>query len=241
ILTSSFVSGAAVPDSAESVHERYTAFDPDECDSFSDRWYTDDRDEDPHSYAWEEYFSDFVHKESRSYLDTIREEYERRQRSGTSRQSQTTRPGISSESADRAREDFLNRHQEALNKRTKFSASGIISDSSLSAFKQQWTVFESSTTEIRNASMIPWPPFCGSMCSSGDRALSAERRIETVLHFVHQKLDELRRLQIQWHPDRFASRIGKRLHADIKDCVMQRVNAISQLLNTAMDKLRGKD
>lgn len=79
------------------------------------------------------------------------------------------------------------------------------------------------------------------MGTTEDRMKNAELRIQAVLQFVHHQLDELRQLQIQWHPDRFASRMSQRLHPEIKDSVMRKVNAISQLLNASMDALRTRN
>lgn len=187
------------------------------------------------------FLSDFLHTESRSHLDTIREEYERRQRSALPSRVRNLEQGGCADSVDRERTDFLRRHQEALGRRGEKSAMEEPTTISLGAFKQQWSLFLSNSAEIPSLHAIPWPPFCGPMGTTEDRMKNAELRIQAVLQFVHHQLDELRQLQIQWHPDRFASRMSQRLHPEIKDSVMRKVNAISQLLNASMDALRTRN
>ncbi|TPP66811.1 hypothetical protein FGIG_03871 [Fasciola gigantica] len=244
ILTSSFGSGEINTSTKHDFSARlYATPDQNEYDSSAEHWYGDE--EDPHlggnTYDWEEYFADFTYTEPRSHLDTVREEYERRQRSELSSRARDPQPGRSAESIDRERDDFLRRHQEALSKRGKANMQESNMTTSLEAFKQQWSLFLSHSSEIQSLSTIPWPPFCGFMGYTEDRTKTAERRIQAVLQFVRHQLNELRQLQIQWHPDRFASRVAQRLHPQIRESVLQKVNAISQLLNTSMDTLRTKD
>ncbi|KAF7258161.1 hypothetical protein EG68_04490 [Paragonimus skrjabini miyazakii] len=182
-----------------------------------------------HNYEWEDYFSGFNHRTCKSHLDSIREEYEQRHRSSFVTQSKTKNspPVCRLES-----KSFYERHVEALSRRTD-----QIPATTLEAFRTAWDQFSKEKTIISLMSSIPWPPLCDKI-ESTNQCSSADLRIEAVLKFVDYSIPSLRQLQIEWHPDRFSARFSSRLSVEMKDVVLPKVLAISQLLNSALEILR---
>ncbi|OON21542.1 ankyrin repeat protein, partial [Opisthorchis viverrini] len=185
------------------------------------------------SYAWEDYFSGFSDQPWKSHLDTIREEFELRNRSSVPRDNATRKNAPTPEpSTDEQRASFFRRHEAAISRKRASQA-----EITLEQFQEKWNQFTLLDTQIASIAEIPWPPFCDKIERTNQRS-SAELRIDAVLKFVGDSVQSLRRLQVDWHPDRFSSRFGARLKAEIKQEVDKKVVAISQLLNTAMDTLR---
>ncbi|KER25325.1 hypothetical protein T265_07200 [Opisthorchis viverrini] len=185
------------------------------------------------SYAWEDYFSGFSDQPWKSHLDTIREEFELRNRSSVPRDNATRKNAPTPEpSTDEQRASFFRRHEAAISRKRASQA-----EITLEQFQEKWNQFTLLDTQIASIAEIPWPPFCDKIERTNQRS-SAELRIDAVLKFVGDSVQSLRRLQVDWHPDRFSSRFGARLKAELKQEVGKKVVAISQLLNTAMDTLR---
>ncbi|GAA55562.1 hypothetical protein CLF_108337 [Clonorchis sinensis] len=185
------------------------------------------------SYAWEDYFSGFSDQPWKSHLDTIREEYELRNKPSVPRDNATRKNAPAPErSTDEQRASFFRRHEAAISRKRTSQV-----EITLEQFQDKWNQFALLDTQIASIAEIPWPPFCDKIERTDQRS-SAELRIDAVLKFVGDSVQSLRRLQIDWHPDRFSSRFDARLKADFKEEVVKKVVAISQLLNTAMDTLR---
>ncbi|KAF5403417.1 Ankyrin repeat protein [Paragonimus heterotremus] len=181
-----------------------------------------------HNYEWEDYFSGFNHRTCKSHLDSIREEYEQRHRSSFVAQSKPKNPPVSNLES----KNFYERHVEALSRRTN-----QLPTTTLKAFRTTWDEFSKEKAVISRMSSIPWPPFCEKI-ESTNQCSSADLRIEAVLKFVNYSIPSLRQLQIEWHPDRFSARFSSRLSVEIRDLVLPKVLAISQLLNSALEILR---
>ncbi|KAF6775271.1 hypothetical protein AHF37_05432 [Paragonimus kellicotti] len=184
------------------------------------------------NYDWEDYFSGFNHRTCKSHLDSIREEYEQRHRSGFVTQSKPKDPPPTCKLESKS---FYERHVEALSRRTSQP-----STTTLKAFRTAWDEFSKQKTIISHMSSIPWPPFCDKI-ESTNQCSSADLRIEAVLKFVDHSVQSLRQLQIEWHPDRFSARFSSRLSVEMKDVVLPKVLAISQLLNSSLETLRRRN
>ncbi|KAF8562769.1 hypothetical protein P879_11854, partial [Paragonimus westermani] len=178
------------------------------------------------------FFLGFTHRTCKSHLDSIREEYEQRHRRGfvTQPRAKNSPPVCRLES-----KSFYERHVEALSRRTSQPPA-----TTLKAFRTAWDEFSKEKTIISLMSSIPWPPFCDKI-ESTTQCSSADLRIEAVLKFVDYSVRSLRQLQIEWHPDRFSARFSSRLSTEIKDFVLPKVLAISQLLNSALEMLRRRN
>nr|VZI37100.1 unnamed protein product [Spirometra erinaceieuropaei] len=176
----------------------------------------------------EDYFSGFVETDtSEDPFETIRIEYERRHRRPTvnTRQTPTT---SSAASVEQERQQFFQRHAEGLRKRGFLFTAAPARKSQLSEFLSQWQAFLSDHEPLTlgNLSHIPWLPV-------------AEGDVPGLLRFVGHNFASLRQLQVDWHPDRFFSRLAPRLASeDVRRALTGRVNAISQLLNEGVAELR---
>nr|VZI48111.1 unnamed protein product [Spirometra erinaceieuropaei] len=160
-------------------------------------------------------------------FETIRIEYERRHRRPTvnTRQTPTT---SSAASVEQERQQFFQRHAEGLRKRGFLFTAAPARKSQLSEFLSQWQAFLSDHEPLTlgNLSHIPWLPV-------------AEGDVPGLLRFVGHNFASLRQLQVDWHPDRFFSRLAPRLASeDVRRALTGRVNAISQLLNEGVAELR---
>ncbi|CAH8611603.1 unnamed protein product [Dicrocoelium dendriticum] len=196
-------------------------------DEFLNSYHYDDEE-----YAWEDYFSEFGNQYFKSHLDSIREEYETKQRSFADPPRSFPKPKRPSPTLEPNRMNFFQRHKVAMAAR---QVRKPVVD--FQAFDSQWKEFSSQTGPIDTLDAIPWPPFCGKHLSC-DRSSSAALRIELVLRFVDNSTQSLRQLQVRWHPDRFFSKFGSRISPNIMSKVSSNVVAVSQLLNAATEFLR---
>ncbi|CAL8080785.1 unnamed protein product [Calicophoron daubneyi] len=201
-------------------------------------WGGDSMDSDD-AYAWEDYFCDFSTEEYRSHLDTISEEYEHRRQARYEPPRKAPKADSLPSSSQRNSQEFHARHAAALRRKLGEQPNTNISVT-FEAYRMKWKEFLEASSPITEVNDVPWPPFCGRFASS-DRHHTAELRIETVLKFVHYSASDLRQLQIDWHPDRFFAKLSTRIFDSIKETLLTRVNAISQLLNTSTDTLRRKN
>ncbi|CAH8504754.1 unnamed protein product [Schistosoma intercalatum] len=193
------------------------------------------------SNEWEDYFSGYSDKPYKSHLDSIREEFEYRNR--TTGVPHKPPKCQQSEKKESKYSEFYGNFEAA----EELSAARLLKhnsrphfvENSYETYLKKWKQFlNSDQSTLVNYKDIPWPPFC-----TVNQINSLEStHIESILEFVQYSSQSLRQLQVDWHPDKFSGRFGTRFKSEsVKINVMKRVVSISQLLNKATDYLRKKD
>lgn len=85
-------------------------------------------------------------------------------------------------------------------------------------------VLDSNSISVLKFDDVPWPSVKGQ-----------DFDITVLFDGMNKTGDEykkyLRDQQIRWHPDKFLQRFGSRLHVSDKERIVQRVTALSQILN----------
>ncbi|VDM31345.1 unnamed protein product [Hydatigera taeniaeformis] len=174
----------------------------------------------------EEYFQGFsdTGTSSGDFFEDIGKEYEQKKRRCVYiSRSESSQPSASTtyKKASTSDEEFRHRHAEELRKL------GLVSPTSKSdvsvipyeQYSERWQTFLRSGTN----GTIPWPPL-----KVGD--------MEELLRFVGRSLLHLRQLQVDWHPDRFFSRLPSGVQRT--EDLANRVTALSQFFNKAIAELR---
>ncbi|CAH8478115.1 unnamed protein product [Schistosoma turkestanicum] len=193
------------------------------------------------SNEWEDYFSGFSDKPFKSHLDSIKEEFEHRNRTtGVSHKPPKLQQPESQKSKYSESYETLGAGEGLSAARSiKHNSKQNLLENSYETYLKKWKQFLSSNlSTLLNYNDIPWPPFCTVNQTNSIESL----HIENILKFVQYSSQSLRQLQIDWHPDKFSARFGTRFKSEsVKIRVMKRVVNISQLLNKATDCLRNKE
>ncbi|VDK87202.1 unnamed protein product [Dibothriocephalus latus] len=169
-----------------------------------------------------------VDDEGEDPFDAIRAEYESRYSRPTVNTHHRLSATSSAANVERERRQFFQRHAEGLRKRGFLFTPTPPRKSQLSDFLSQWQAFlaDQEPLTLCNLSHIPWLPV-----PEGD--------VPDLLRFVGHNFASLRQLQVDWHPDRFFSRLALRLTSEeVRQALTDRVNATSQLLNEGIAELR---
>ncbi|CAH8491672.1 unnamed protein product [Heterobilharzia americana] len=188
------------------------------------------------SNEWEDYFSGFSDRSYKSHLDSIRDEYEYRNRTiGFSKKTKLKQPTNKLKTEQSHHFSSINELSNEKLFNHKLNNNFIINNS-YKVYLKKWKEFiNSDQTIILNYNDILWPPFI----KVNEMNLLESTIIDNILRFVEYSTKSLRQLQVDWHPDKFAGRFGKRFKSEhVKNRVMKRVLYISQLLNKATDYLR---
>ncbi|KAK4469501.1 hypothetical protein MN116_007047 [Schistosoma mekongi] len=207
-----------------------------------DNMYSFLSDSDDTNNHWEDYFTGFSDKPFKSHLDSIREEFEHRNR--TTNLSHKPPKLRQPESGKRSKysefpESFGTDEGLLTGRLAKHGCNDHLDENSYETYQVKWKQFlNSDANVVLNYRDVLWPPFC-----AGDQTNSLESsHIENILKFVQYSTQSLRQLQIDWHPDKFAGRFGTRFKSEaVKNKVMERVVNISQCINKATDYLRNKE
>ncbi|CAH8841991.1 unnamed protein product [Trichobilharzia szidati] len=227
-------------DSHSPVHPSTSSTKPTEHDDEMYSFLSDSDEANYSSNEWEDYFSGFADRPFRSHLDSIREEYERRNRPTGIPNVPKSRKNSNTETNPPGFYDHLGSNNELPSRKIINQDLGSKTiNISYEEYLEKWKEFiNSDENKILNYHDILWPPFSrvieiNSLESS---------HIEDILTFVHHSSQALRQLQVDWHPDKFSGRFGTRFKSErVKNRVMKRVVNISQLLNKATDYLRNKE